>query len=214
MPPETVWSQRGSIAADGHAALIARLSSLCDGCPAYTEQLHYHDRVYTAEKATRTQGSVSLRAREHLNTGESELVYWGPLAVAVASARNAMPAGGGGRGGATGRQGKRAAKTTTSQARILVETGPSLAAFVEAMGLEYDRELLRKGVQLRYNGIIDVTVTQLYKLATEGDVSTAELINSYYLVEASGTGAEEKVVPSLDSLMAQLKPLVHLQPWG
>eukprot|EP00729_Bicosta_minor_P000701 gene701-28903_t len=147
MPPETVWSQRGSIAADGHAALIARLSSLCDGCPAYTEQLHYHDRVYTAEKATRTQGSVSLRAREHLNTGESELV-------------------------------------------------PSLAAFVEAMGLEYDRELLRKG------------------LATEGDVSTAELINSYYLVEASGTGAEEKVVPSLDSLMAQLKPLVHLQPWG
>jgi len=89
-----------------------------------------------------------------------------------------------------------------------------LAAFVEAMGLEYDRELLRKGVQLRYNGIIDVTVTQLYKLATEGDVSTAELINSYYLVEASGTGAEEKVVPSLDSLMAQLKPLVHLQPWG
>jgi len=95
MPPETVWSQRGSIAADGHAALIARLSSLCDGCPAYTEQLHYHDRVYTAEKATRTQGSVSLRAREHLNTGESELVYLGPLAVAEASARNAMPAGGG-----------------------------------------------------------------------------------------------------------------------
>ena len=56
-----VWSQRGSVAADGHAALIARLSSLCDGSPANTEQLHYHDKVYTAGT-----GSTHARLRAHV----------------------------------------------------------------------------------------------------------------------------------------------------
>lgn len=212
--PETVWSQRGSVAADGHAALIARLSSLCDGSPANTEQLHYHDKVYTAAKATRTQGSVSLRAREHLDSGESELVYLGPLAMPATTARSSIPAGGGRGGGGAGPN-KRVAKTTTAQARILVETGPSLSSFVEAVGLQFEREVLRKGVLLKYNAIITVTVTQLYRLAKPGDVATAVLLNGYYLVEASGAeGGEEKVVASLDRLMAQLKPLVHMQPWG
>jgi len=121
----------------------------------------------------------------------------------------------GGRGGAGAGPNKRVAKTTTAQARILVETGPCLSSFVEMMGLQFEREVLRKGVLLKYNGIITVTVTQLYRLTTPGDASTAVLINNYYLVEASGAeGGEEKVVSSLDTLMAQLKPLVHMQPWG
>jgi hypothetical protein len=76
---DTLWSVRGSVASEGHAALIARLSSLCDGCPVYTSPLHYYDRVYSAEKATRNGGAVSLRAREHLLDGSSEMLYLGPV---------------------------------------------------------------------------------------------------------------------------------------
>ena len=51
--------------------------------------------------------------------------------------------------------------------------------------------------------------------STHRTISKAVLLNGYYLVEASGAeGGEEKVVASLDRLMAQLKPLVHMQPWG
>ena len=99
---DTLWSVRGTVSPDGHAALIARLSSLCDGCPVYTWPLHYYDRVYTAEKATRNGGAVSLRAREPLHDGSNEMLYLGPVAMAKVAARTVV---------------KPVASTTTSNSR-------------------------------------------------------------------------------------------------
>lgn len=57
---------------------------------------------------------------------------------------------------------------------------PSLSSFVEAAGLQFEREVLRKGVLLKYNAIITVTVTQLYRLAKAGDVATVGCSLPYF----------------------------------
>ena len=57
---------------------------------------------------------------------------------------------------------------------------PSLSSFVEAVGLQFEREVLRKGVLLKYNAIITVTVTQLYRLAKPGDVATVGCSLPYF----------------------------------
>ncbi|KAI7858027.1 mediator complex, subunit Med18 [Circinella umbellata] len=101
-------------------------------------------------------------------------------------------------------------RTVSVRPHVRVELSGDVFRYMKSLGYSYSFEVVRKGHLLAYERLLRITVSQVYKLKTKVDVSSAIVVDEdIWMIEVNSTPVPQEQVNQMAEQLNKFKLLLN-----